>query len=98
MTENNKNQQPGKPPMRGRDSFERAQRAMGDVAIAAHADIQEVAVFGDWAYCWNHLTVTMTPQGAAPLKRAGNVLSVLRKQNGRWMIFRDANLLTRVDS
>jgi ketosteroid isomerase-like protein len=42
--------------------------------------------------------VTVTPQdGGAPIRRAGDVLSILQKQaSGAWVIARDANLLTAV--
>ena len=90
--------QPRQKPMRGRKEFEAAQSGVRDFDIDGHADIQEIQVMGDWAYCWNFLTVTFTPKnGGAAGKRAGNVLTVLRKENGRWVIFRDANLLTKVD-
>ena len=90
---------PGQPPMRGRSAFAAAQKGLADVDVDASGEIQEVKVFGDWAYCWNHLTVTMTPRnGAAPAKRAGDVLSVLRKQAGHWVIVRDANMLAQVES
>ena len=43
---------------------------------------------------WTRLTVVMTPPNGAPsVRRAGHTLSILRKQNGRWVIARDANLL-----
>jgi ketosteroid isomerase-like protein len=84
--------------MRGRKEFEAAQAGVRDFKIDGHADIQEIHVDGDWAYCWNFLTVTFTPKSGPVGKRAGNVLTVLRKENGRWLIFRDANLLTKVDA
>lgn len=91
--------QPDQKPMRGREEFEAAQNGIRDFNVDGHADIQEIHVNGDWAYCWNFLTVTFTPKnGGAAGKRAGNVLTVLRKENGRWVIFRDANLLTKVDA
>ena len=87
--------QPGQPPMRGRAGFAAAQKGLADVEIDASADIREIKVFGDWAYCWNYLTVVVTPRKAgAAVKRAGNVLSILQKQNGHWVIVRDANMLT----
>jgi uncharacterized protein (TIGR02246 family) len=89
--------QPGQKPMRGRKEFEAAQGGLRDFEIDGHADIQEIHVNGDWAYCWNFLSVTFRPKNGPPGKRAGNVLTVLRKENGRWVIFRDANLLTKVD-
>ena len=87
--------QPGQPPMRGRSGFAAAQKGHADVDIDANADIQEIRVLGDWAYCWNYLTVVVTPRktGAA-VERAGNVLSILQKQRGQWVVVRDANMLT----
>ncbi len=84
------------PPMRGREAFAKSFRnASAQFRIEGTSDIQEIKVFGDWAYCWNFLTVTMTPtQGGAPKRRSGNVLSVLNKKpDGAWVLVRDANLL-----
>ncbi len=90
--------QPGQKPMRGRQEFAAAQSGIRDFEIDGQSDIQEIRVIGDWAYCWNFLTVTFTARnGSGSGKRAGNVLTVLRKENGGWVIFRDANLLTKVD-
>jgi len=91
--------QAGQPPMRGRSGFAAAQKAMGDIDIDASSEIQEVRILGDWAWCWNRLTVVVTPRnGDATVKRAGDVLSVLQKQAGRWVIVRDANMLSRVET
>ena len=86
--------QPGKPPMRGRAAFAEAQHGLAGTRIDAQADIREIRVHGDVAWCWNHLTVVVTPPGAKPVRRAGDVLSVLRRIDGHWQIQRDANLLT----
>lgn len=89
---------PGQKPMRGQREFEAAQSGIRDFEIDGHSHIQEIQITGDWAYCWNFLTVTFTSKNGGPSgKRAGNVLTVLRKENGRWVVFRDANLLTKVD-
>ena len=91
--------QPGQPPMRGRSGFAVAQKAMSEVDIDASSEIQEIRILGEWAWCWNRLSVVVTPRnGGAPVKRAGDVLSVLQKQAGRWVIVRDANMLSRVES
>ena len=91
--------QPGQLPMRGRSAFAAAQKAMSDVDIDASSEIQEIRILGEWAYCWNRLSVVVTPRnGRASVKRAGDVLSVLQKQAGRWVIVRDANMLARVES
>ena len=86
----------GRPAMRGKAEFAAATRAAaGKSRIEGTAAVQEVRVFGDWAYCWVELTVTMHPaDGGAPVRRAGPGMSVLRKtQSGRWVTFRDANML-----
>lgn len=60
------------------------------------SEIQEVRVFGDWAFTWTRLTVEVTPPGGETHKRAGHTLSVLQKVGGRWLLARDANMLTPV--
>ena len=90
---------PGQPPMRGRDAFAAASRsALGQFRIEGKPDIQEIGIAGDYAFCWNYLSVTMTPlQGGSSKQRAGHILSVFRKEpDGRWVLFRDANMLTAV--
>jgi uncharacterized protein (TIGR02246 family) len=84
---------PGKPPMRGRAAFAAAQAGLEQVDIDATSEIQEIKVFGEWAYLWTKLSVVITPKKGAPNKRAGNTLSILQKKAGRWVIFRDANML-----
>jgi uncharacterized protein (TIGR02246 family) len=88
---------PGQPPMRGKAAFAKAQAGLHDTEIDAKSDIQEITVLGDWAYIWTSLTVVMTPRdGGEAVKRAGPTLSILRKQNGAWVIARDANMLALV--
>ncbi|HUS19426.1 MAG TPA: SgcJ/EcaC family oxidoreductase [Terriglobales bacterium] len=87
---------PGNPPIRGRDAFAAGFRqAIAIFALETRSEINEISVFGDWAYCWSHLEVIMTPKkGGSAIKNAGNILSVLRKQSdGSWVLYRDANLL-----
>jgi uncharacterized protein (TIGR02246 family) len=91
--------QPGQPPMRGRSSFAAAQKAMKEIDIDARSEIQEIRILGDWAYCWNRLSIVVTPRnGGSSIKRSGDVLSLLQKQAGSWVIVRDANMLSRVES
>jgi hypothetical protein len=43
------------------------------------------------------LTVVVTPRdGSAAVTRAGHTLSILNRQNGKWVLARDANLLATV--
>ena len=84
---------PGREPF-GKDAFAAMSRGMGGVRMDGKSDIRELKVLGDWAYLRNHIEVTMTPPGGRPVRRAGYALTVLRKQDGKWLLARDANLLT----
>ncbi len=86
----------GQPPMRGKAAFAASQTALKEVELEASSEIQEIRVLGDWAYVWTHLTVEITPRSGDSIKRAGNTLSILEKQNGSWVIIRDANMLAVV--
>jgi uncharacterized protein (TIGR02246 family) len=87
----------GRPPMRGRSAFADAQAGMNGFELDARSEVEEVRVFGDWAYAWTTLTVVVHPPGGAKaVTRSGNTLSILRKEDSGWIIFRDANMLTVV--
>jgi uncharacterized protein (TIGR02246 family) len=87
---------PGHEPF-GKEAFAAASQSMKDVRFEGSYDIREIEVAGDWAYLRNYLTVTMTPPGGEPMRRAGFTLSILRKQpDGKWMLARDANLVMKV--
>jgi len=84
---------PGKAPF-GAEAFETTARGLENTRIHAEADVREVAVLGDWAWCQTHLTVTMTPPDAPPNVRNGYALSILYKHPQRgWIVARDANLI-----
>jgi uncharacterized protein (TIGR02246 family) len=87
----------GQPPMHGKQAFAEAFNAgAGKFKIEAVSEIEEIQIEGSLAYCLMHLNLTMTPVtiGTPPMRLAGNILSVLRKQpNSKWMIYRDANML-----
>ncbi len=88
----------GRPPMH-KSEFAAGLAGLESFDLRMTGDIQEVKVFGDWAYCWNRLSISMKPKGGGtPINRAGDVLSVLQKQAGSWVIVRDANLLSVVSS
>jgi uncharacterized protein (TIGR02246 family) len=87
----------GQSPMRGKAAFAASQAALKNAKIEATGDIQEVKVLGNWAYMWTKLSVVITPAGGAtPTQRAGNTLSILRRQADGWVIARDANMLAVV--
>jgi uncharacterized protein (TIGR02246 family) len=86
----------GRAPMR-RDEFAAQFRTMMEIAtFNVRSNVQEITVSGDLAVCWNLLEVSFTPnEGGDIRKHAGNVLTALRRgPDGRWRIWRDANLLT----
>jgi len=91
----------GQPPMIGKAAFAAAARVQSGQAAPRFdgtSDIQEIKVLGDWAFIWTKLTVVVTPPGeAAPMTRAGHTLSMFKKQNGSWVLARDANMLAPVD-
>lgn len=79
---------PGKPPMRGKAAFAASQAGLKQFDLDATSEIQEIKVFGEWAYLWTTLSVVMTPkQGGAPIKRAGNTLSILKKKLAPGLFF-----------
>ena len=91
---------PGQPPMIGKSAFAAATGAQSKQALPQFegtTEIQEIKVIGDWAFMWTKLKVVVTPPGGAPpMTRAGHTLSILKKQNGRWLLARDANMLSPV--
>jgi uncharacterized protein (TIGR02246 family) len=87
----------GHPPMMGKAAYAAAARGQsgpGSPTFDGKSEIREIRVIGEWAYVWTKLTVVVTPPGAEPLTRSGHTLSVLRKEKGRWLLARDANMLT----
>jgi uncharacterized protein (TIGR02246 family) len=87
---------PGKPPM-GKVEFAtaaKAQAAGKAPTFDGRSEIQEVQVAGDWGFIWSKLTVVATPPDGGPsTTRSGHTLTVFSRQNGRWLLARDANLL-----
>jgi uncharacterized protein (TIGR02246 family) len=85
---------PGQAPMQRDDFAAGFSAAMEHVRIDARSEVQEIEVAGDWAWCWNYLDVVVTPRAAgAPTRRVGHTLTIFRRENGAWVIARDANLL-----
>lgn len=87
---------PGRPEMRKNEfaAQARAQSGPGAPQIDATSSIQEIQVMGDWAFMWTRLSVVVKPPGnVQPIKRAGHTLTVLKKEAGKWLLARDANML-----
>jgi uncharacterized protein (TIGR02246 family) len=87
---------PGQPPMVGCEAFGDALRAvLGKQAIDTKCDIDEIAVFGDVAYCRTRLDVTVrSKHEGTPTLCSGHTLSILRRSGDRkWRLSRDANMV-----
>jgi uncharacterized protein (TIGR02246 family) len=87
---------PGKPPMT-RSAFEAASKAQAaaNVSFEGVSDVLEIRIEGSLAYMVSHLSVTGTSgDGSELIRKAGHTLTVFRKVGGRWLLSRDANLLT----
>ncbi|QEL13177.1 YybH family protein [Limnoglobus roseus] len=86
----------GQPPF-GKEQFAAAFQAMAgrNVRIEPTSEVEEVQVVGDMAYCRTHIRVTVTVGHQQPRIRSGHTLTIFRKQSdGRWLLARDANLMT----
>jgi uncharacterized protein (TIGR02246 family) len=91
---------PGRPVMHKADFAAASKAKAGATApqIEGTSEIQEIKVLGEWAFLWSELTVVVTPPGGAkPMKRAGHTLTIFHKQNGKWALARDANMLVPVE-
>ena len=84
---------PGHEPF-GKKEFAANSERMANVRVDGRAEIRELQILGNWAYLRNYIEITMTKDGAQPVRRSGYTLTILRKQmDGRWLLTRDANLV-----
>jgi uncharacterized protein (TIGR02246 family) len=86
---------PGQPPMRGKKDFKDVFDSIrGKFSFEWQSEFDEIAIHGDWAHVASRLAVIMKPRSGGPAQhQAGYTLTILRKDKGRWLVFRDANLL-----
>ena len=87
---------PGQPPVRGKQQFAQLfEVARGQFRMEFQSEFDEISLHDGWAYVCSRLAVAMTPKsGGTPVQRAGHTLTILRKRDdGRWAVARDANLL-----
>jgi uncharacterized protein (TIGR02246 family) len=74
-----------------RNSEEHAAKAL---EFDGKSDIREIKVFGEYAYMINKLDIAMRPAGGEQTNLSGYTLTIFRKENGKWLLARDANLVT----
>jgi uncharacterized protein (TIGR02246 family) len=85
---------PGQEPF-GKEAFASMSAGMKDMRMTASSTVVELTVLGEWAWCRNHLDVTITPPKGEAMRRSGYTLTIFRKKaDGAWVIARDANLLS----
>lgn len=90
---------PGQAPF-GKSEFAAAMQAQAGARMQfdGHSEIHEIRVSGDWAFAWAKLAVTATSSDQPPMARAGHTLSIFHRQDGKWRLARDANLLAPLDA
>jgi uncharacterized protein (TIGR02246 family) len=89
---------PGRAPF-GKKEFAESSRGMKDVRVDGTAEIVELQVLDNWAWLRSRLRIVITPANGQPMVRSGYTLTILRKDTeGKWLITRDANLLTESTS
>ena len=60
--------------------------------------IQEIQVMGDYAWLWTRNSLTMTDKSSQSSSfMAGHSLSILKRQNGGWVVIRDSNTVVPVE-
>ncbi|MBX3301317.1 MAG: nuclear transport factor 2 family protein [Nitrospira sp.] len=90
---------PGRQPMSKAEfaALSRVPAGTSHSKFEGKSEIQEVQISGDMAYLWSKLSVTVTPPGASEsIERAGHTLTIFRRVGGKWLLARDANLLSTV--
>ena len=89
---------PGHLPMIGIDAFAKEFEASPAGFELSIRDWQqkEIHIEGNLAYCWSFLSLEMNVgSNGQGRQMEGHILSLLRKQeDGRWVLSRDANMLT----
>jgi len=99
MTEDVVFLRPGKSPMNKKEFAEiaKAQSSESSPEIKGTSDIKEIQILGEWAFMWSKLSVIVTPADEnTSMKREGHTLTIFRKENGTWLLARDANMLAPV--
>ncbi len=84
---------PGNEPF-GKEAFRKASEEMKDMKIDGKSNIKEIKVLGDWAYIRNFIEIKMSSPENETVNRKGYTLTILKKENGKWKLFRDANLVS----
>jgi uncharacterized protein (TIGR02246 family) len=83
---------PGREPF-GKEAFAAASKGRSGVKVEGIVETLEIGVFGDRAWIQNHSDCGHAAKRRSA-EKSGYTLSVFRKENGKWLLARDANLVT----
>lgn len=84
----------GAPPF-GKEQFKAAwEGPMKGARIESQAELEECIEAGDYACTRTRLSVTIITADGKSSTAKGHTLSLFRREKGRWLLARDANLLT----
>ena len=84
---------PGQDPF-GKEEFRARSESTKGVEMDGRAEIREIEVLGNRAWIRNHIDLAVKPAVGEPSRRSGYTLTILKKTDGQWRLFRDANLLS----
>ena len=80
----------------GKEEFRKGfkQHAESDIQFDGKSEILELKVIDGWSFMISKLSVTTSEPDKPETKRSGYTLTLFKKDNGKWVLARDANLLT----
>ncbi len=85
---------PGQSPF-GKKDFKAAwDGPMRGAKVDCDAHVEEVLLSGDFGVTRTRLSVAITTPDGQTSRAKGYTMTLFRKQGGRWLLARDANLLT----
>jgi len=86
---------PGQAPF-GKNEFKAAwEGPMQGAKVSADCDVEEILISGDLGFTRTRLGVEITTPDGKTSRAKGNTMTLFRRQpDGRWLLARDANLLT----
>jgi uncharacterized protein (TIGR02246 family) len=83
---------------RGREQFQEGfLNIVKTMRLESTSEVREIEISGDLAYAWCWVQVRLaSTSDDVNVERKGNVLSVYKRNaEGRWQLWRDANLMLR---
>ena len=78
----------------GKEEFRKGSEPESGIQFDGTSEILELKVIDGWAFMISKLSVTTSEPDKPETKRSGYTLTLFKKDNGKWVLARDANLLT----